>query len=201
MFRTETEHDLEFQVTWFATEIPRTGNPGVSRPEIRNVRTPGAAYPAARYHDQYLTAAGRTEGSAIVNRSPEPTERLPVPPYPWVALAACVVPPVVALLLCLEARMFGAVALELDNGARLPLGYPVVLIAAFPLIMPPDVRHLAALVSATLLGSLALVWLLATVPLVAYLLPVIVLLLVTWFLNHPRLLTRVRSEAAPDEER
>lgn len=136
-----------------------------------------------------------------MNRSPEPTEKLPTPPYPWVALAGCVIPPVVALLLCLEARMFGEVALELGNGARLPLGYPVVLIAAFPLIMPPDVRHLAALVSATLLGVPALVWLLASVSLVAYLLPVIVLLLVTWFLNHPRLLTRLRSHATPEEER
>ncbi|SIO90025.1 hypothetical protein BQ8420_24580 [Nocardiopsis sp. JB363] len=97
--------------------------------------------------------------------------------------------------------MFDVFALELPNGAVLPMGYVVFLVALFPLLMPPDVRYLAALVSAGLLAPLALVWLLWSAPVGVYLLPVVALSLTAWAVNHPRLLNRLQCVTAPGDRR
>lgn len=134
-----------------------------------------------------------------MNRPPEPTEQLPTTPYPRAALAACAAPPAVALLMGPLAQMFDVFAIELPNGAVLPMGYVVFLVALFPLLMPPDVRHLAALVSAGLLAPLALVWLLWSAPVGVHLLPLVGLSLTAWAVNHPRLLSRPQSTVVPGD--
>lgn len=136
-----------------------------------------------------------------MNRPPEPTGQLPTTPYPRAALAACAAPPAAALLIGPLTEMFDVFALELPNGAVLPMGYVVFLVALFPLLMPPDVRYLAALVSAGLLAPLALVWLLWSAPVGVYLLPVVALSLTAWVVNHPRLLNRLQCVTAPGDRR
>lgn len=143
--------------------------------------------------------AERTEGPAAVNRPPEPTEQLPTTPYPRAALAACAAPPVAALLIGPLARTFDVFAIELPNSAVLPMGYVVFLVVLFPLFMPPDVRHLASLVSAGLLAPLAVVWLLWSAPVGVYLLPVVGLSLIAWAVDHPGLLGRTQHAVAPGD--
>lgn len=132
-----------------------------------------------------------------MNRPPEPTEQLPTTPYPRAALVACAAPPVAALLIGPLARIFDVFAIELPNGAVLPMGYVVFLVALFPLFTPPDVRHLAALVSAGLLAPLALVWLLWSAPVGVYLLPVVGLSLIAWAVDHPGLLKCPQRTVVP----
>ncbi|WP_211719362.1 hypothetical protein [Nocardiopsis sp. MG754419] len=139
-----------------------------------------------------------TEGLTAVNRPS--IERPPTPPHPRPALAACAAPPVVAVFLGLETEMFGALSLSLGNGAVLLLGYVVFLVALFPLLMPPDVRHLAALVSAALLTPAALVWLVWSAPIGVSLLPVVALLFLAWALNHPRFPGGRRRVVVSDDE-
>ena len=134
-----------------------------------------------------------------MNRPPEPTGQLPTTPYPRAALAACAAPPAAALLIGPLAQIFDVFALELPNGAVLPMGYVVFLVALFPLFMPPDVRHLASLVSAGLLAPLAVVWLLWSAPVGVYLLPVVALSLAAWVVNHPRLLSRPQRTIVPGD--
>jgi hypothetical protein len=127
-----------------------------------------------------------------VNRSPRPSEGQPLPPYPWLGLSAAVAAPLLFLVVGREAGLFWGFAIPVGAGASVPVGFVLLAVTAFPLMMPPDVRYLAAVVSVVLTCLLAL-------PLVPHvglsLVPVIVVLFLVWVTNHP---TLIRGLLNPD---
>ena len=119
-----------------------------------------------------------------------------MPPYPWLALVTCVAAPLAALWIGLETGMFSVFRLPLGMGASVPVGYLAVAFAAFPLMMPRDVRYLAAVVSMVPLGLLGLLWFTLIGP---YFLPTLIVLFFAWVTNHPRVMTDLVDSGRSDE--
>ncbi|GAA1466329.1 hypothetical protein NE857_09530 [Nocardiopsis exhalans] len=121
-----------------------------------------------------------------MNRSPRSPEGYPQPAYPWLGLAAAPAAPLLLLVIEWESGLFWAITIPVGIAQPIPLGFVLLAVAAFPLMMPADVRYLAALVSMALMTVLALL----LFPLYSGLLliPVLASLFFVWVTNHPRIM-------------
>lgn len=121
-----------------------------------------------------------------MNRSPRPPERYPQPRYPRIGLTTAVAAPLVVLVPGLLTGALRTLGFPLGTGAVVPVGFVIWTVTAFPLMMPADVRYLAAVVSTALLGLLAVVLSALWSWKVGFLLlPVVSLMVFVWAANRP----------------
>lgn len=131
-----------------------------------------------------------------MNRSPRPSEGYPLPPYPWLALTTAAAVPLLVLVVGLNTDAFWAFVIPVAAGVSVPGGLVVLVVTAFPLMMPADVRYLAAVVSTVLLGALTLLWIM---DIGLTLVPVVILLFFVWAANHPTLIRDVENSARAED--
>ena len=137
-----------------------------------------------------------------MNRSPRPPEGYPQPVHPWLGLVTALAAPLLFLVIEWETGLFREIAIPVGIAQPIPLGFVLLAVAAFPLMMPADVRYLAALVSMALMTALGLL----LMPLYSglFLIPVLASLFVVWVTNHPRIMRRgekpVKAEAGTEAE-
>lgn len=113
-----------------------------------------------------------------------------MPPYPWLGLSTAVAAPLLFLVIGWETGLFWAFAIPVGAGVSVPVGFVILAVTAFPLMMPPDVRYLAAVVSMVLMCVLALLLILY---IGLFLVPVIILLFFVWATNHPTLIKNIED--------
>lgn len=134
-----------------------------------------------------------------MNRSPRSSKGYPLPPYPWLALTTAAAVPLLVLVVGLTTDAFWAFVIPVSAGVFVPGGFVVLAVTVFPLMMPADVRYLAAVVSMVLLGVLTLLW---AGDIGLTLVPLIILLFFVWAANHPTLIRDVENSGrAEDSEK
>ncbi|WP_017589279.1 hypothetical protein [Nocardiopsis ganjiahuensis] len=129
-----------------------------------------------------------------MNRSSRPQKDYPQPPYPWLGLSTAAATPLLVLAAGWESGLLMGFGIPVGPGVTVPVGLVIVIVAAFPLMMPSDVRYLAAVVSMVLTGALA-VLLIRLIG--AFLIPVVVLLFFVWATNHPTLVQDIMDSEDP----
>lgn len=129
-----------------------------------------------------------------MNRSPRPQQEYPQPPYPWLGLSTAAATPLLVLVVGWESGLLMVFGIPVGSGVTVPVGLVVVVVAAFPLMVPSDVRYLAAVVSMVLTAVLVVL----LIQLIgAFLIPVVVLLFFVWATNHPTLIQDIMDSEDP----
>ena len=119
-----------------------------------------------------------------------------MPPHPWLGLSTAVAAPLLFLVIAWETGLFWGFGIPVGSGVSVPVGFVLLAVAAFPLMMPPDVRYLAAVVSMALMCVLALPLILDTG---LFLVPVIILLFFVWATNHPTFMKNIQGSADTED--